>query len=33
VPEAPLTILLPVVGTLAALGGFVLIRRRQTVSV
>ena len=33
VPEAPLTILLPVVGTLAALGGFVLIRRRQTASV
>jgi hypothetical protein len=29
VPEAPLTILLPVLGTLAALGGFVLIRRRQ----
>lgn len=33
IPEAPLTILLPVVGTLAALGGFVLLRRRQTVSV
>ena len=33
IPEAPLTILLPVVGTLAALGGIVLIRRRQTVSV
>ena len=32
VPEAPLTILLPVLGTLAALGGFFLIRR-QTVSV
>ena len=32
VPEAPLTILLPVLGTLAALGGFFLIRR-QTASV
>jgi len=31
IPEAPLTILLPVVGTLAALGGFFLVnRRRQT---
>lgn len=29
IPEAPLTILLPVVGTLAALGGFILVRRRQ----
>lgn len=33
VPEAPLTILLPVVGTLAALGGFVLVRRRQGAAV
>jgi len=31
IPEAPLTILLPVLGTLAALGGFVLIRRRQAI--
>jgi len=33
VPEAPVAVLLPVLGTLAALGGFVLIRRRQGVTV
>jgi len=32
IPEAPLTVLLPVVGLLAAMGGFVLVRRNQTVS-
>lgn len=29
IPEAPVTILLPVVGALVLLGGFVLLRRRQ----
>ncbi len=29
IPESPLTILLPVLGTLVALGGFVFVRRRQ----
>ncbi len=32
IPESPLTILLPVLGTLVALGGFVLIRRRQAIA-
>jgi hypothetical protein len=32
IPEAPVTILLPVVGALVLLGGFVLLRRRQVLA-
>ncbi|MFZ4432744.1 MAG: hypothetical protein ACOYOQ_06040 [Microthrixaceae bacterium] len=32
IPEAPVTILLPVVGALVLLGGFMLLRRRQAVA-
>jgi hypothetical protein len=32
VPESPVTILLPVAGVLVAIGGFVLVRRRQAIA-
>ena len=32
IPEAPVAILLPVIGALVLIGGFVLVRRRQALA-